>query len=52
VENLACEAGFDSLDVGDLTCARYLEQVAHLNIAIAVGKQRGTNAAIIYVNPN
>lgn len=40
--------GLSPLDVGPLSCARYLEAMAHLNIQIAVGQQGGTKAAFVY----
>lgn len=45
---LAKDCGFAPLDVGDITSARYLEAMAHLNIHIAVALQNGTNAAFLY----
>lgn len=48
VLNLAKECGFAPLDTGDITSARYLEAMAHLNIRIAIGLQGGTNAAFLY----
>ncbi len=45
---LATEAGFAPMMAGPLKTARYLEALAHLNIAIGVGQQGGTNAAFIY----
>lgn len=48
VTALAASLGFAPLTVGGLTQARYLEAMAHLNIAIAVGCGGGTNAGFIY----
>ena len=48
VIELAKNAGFEPLDVGPLSMARYLEAMAHLNIQIAIGQKGGTNAAFIY----
>lgn len=46
---LAHELGYAPLDTGSLYTARYLENMAHLNIQIAVGQGGGTNAAFIYL---
>lgn len=48
VSRLAADAGFAPLYTGALLTGRYLEAMAHLNIAIAVGQGGGTNAAFIY----
>ena len=40
--------GFHPIEVGGMMCARYLEAMAHLNIQLAVGMQRGTQAAFVY----
>ncbi len=48
VAQLAAEAGLAPKMAGGLSCARYLEAMAHLNIAIAVGQKGGTNAAFMY----
>jgi 8-hydroxy-5-deazaflavin:NADPH oxidoreductase len=40
--------GFAPLYVGPLPLAKYLEGMAHLNIAIAIGQQGGTDAAFLY----
>ncbi len=48
VADLARSAGFAPVTVGALLAARYLEGMAHLNIAIAVGQNGGTNAAFVY----
>jgi hypothetical protein len=48
VAKLAGDAGFMPVVVGPLRLARQLEAMAHLNIAIAVGQGRGTNAAFLY----
>jgi 8-hydroxy-5-deazaflavin:NADPH oxidoreductase len=48
VARLAADAGFAPLVVGPLANARYLEAMAHLNIALAVGRGGGTDAAFIY----
>jgi len=47
VSRLAADAGFAPIHTGSLLNSRYLEAMAHLNIAIAVGGG-GTNAAFIY----
>ena len=47
VKQLANDAGFEGLIVGDLKNARHLEAMAHLNIAIALGGG-GTNAGFMY----
>lgn len=47
VGQLAHEAGFHSLIVGGIINSRYLEAMAHLNIAIAIGGG-GTNAGFTY----
>ncbi len=39
VVELATAAGFDAIDAGPLVHARYLEAMAHLNIALAFGKR-------------
>jgi 8-hydroxy-5-deazaflavin:NADPH oxidoreductase len=48
VFELAHSLGFEPLSVGGLVSARYLEAMAHLNIAIAVGCGGGTDACFIY----
>jgi 8-hydroxy-5-deazaflavin:NADPH oxidoreductase len=48
VARLAADAGFAPLIVGPLTHARYLEAMAHLNIALAIGRGGGTDAAFVY----
>ncbi|HEU4406347.1 MAG TPA: NAD(P)-binding domain-containing protein [Polyangiaceae bacterium] len=48
VAGLAADAGFAPLVVGPLANARHLEAMAHLNIALAVGRRGGTNAAFVY----
>jgi hypothetical protein len=48
VSKLASEIGFAPIIVGPIKCARYLEAMAHLNIQIAVGMGKGTNAALVY----
>lgn len=47
VEALARSAGFAPLVTGPLRNARYLEAMAHLNIAVALGGA-GTDAAFLY----
>ena len=47
IKQLADEAGFNGFVVGALKNARYLEAMAHLNIAIALGGG-GTDAGFIY----
>jgi hypothetical protein len=51
VAALARDAGFDPVLTGPLRTARYLEAMAHLNIAIAVGRGGGTNAAFFFDRP-
>jgi 8-hydroxy-5-deazaflavin:NADPH oxidoreductase len=46
VARLATDAGFAPLVVGPLANARYLEAMAHLNIALA--QKGGTDAAFVY----
>lgn len=46
--SLTKECGFAPVDTGDITSARYLEAMAHLNIRIAVALQGGTSAAFFY----
>lgn len=48
VAEIAKGLGFAPIETGPLRNARYLESMAHLNIAIAVGKAGGTNAAFLY----
>ena len=48
VSTLAKDAGFAPLHTGPLKNARYLEAMAHLNIAIALGGG-GTNAGFAYL---
>jgi 8-hydroxy-5-deazaflavin:NADPH oxidoreductase len=48
---LASTIGYAPIDIGYLYTARYLENMAHLNIQIAVGQGGGTNAAFIYLQP-
>lgn len=48
VARLATSLGFAPVITGSLRNARYLEGMAHLNIAIAVGQQGGTDAAFLY----
>lgn len=48
VLTLSAKMGFAPLDVGDLSSARYLEAMAHLNIRIAAELGGGTQAAFIY----
>jgi predicted dinucleotide-binding enzyme len=45
---LARSAGLAPLVTGPLRNARYLEAIAHLNIAIAVGQGGGTDAAFLF----
>lgn len=45
VAQVANHIGFDAVVVGPLRLARYLEAIAHLNIAIALGMGGGTQAA-------
>ncbi|MEO1661157.1 MAG: NAD(P)-binding domain-containing protein [Pseudomonadota bacterium] len=40
--------GLAPVETGPLATARYLEALAHLNIAIAVGQSGGTDAAFLY----
>ncbi|MEM8794274.1 MAG: NADPH-dependent F420 reductase [Pseudomonadota bacterium] len=48
VSELARSIGLRPVQTGPIKNSRYLEAMAHLNIAIAVGQGGGTNAAIIY----
>jgi 8-hydroxy-5-deazaflavin:NADPH oxidoreductase len=48
VAGLAKDIGFTPVITGPLQNSRYLEGMAHLNIAIAVGQSGGTNAAFLY----
>jgi 8-hydroxy-5-deazaflavin:NADPH oxidoreductase len=48
VATLAKTIGFAPVVTGPLKTSRYLEAMAHLNIAIAVEQKGGTNAAFIY----
>ncbi len=48
VAELAQSMGFAPQRAGALESARYLEAMAHLNIAIAVGGGGGTDAGILY----
>jgi len=48
VTQLADSAGFAAVPVGPLRLARYLEAIAHLNIAIAVGMGGGTQGAFVF----
>lgn len=45
---LASDIGFAPRFTGPLTTGRYLEAMAHLNIAIGIGQQGGTGAAFLY----
>jgi 8-hydroxy-5-deazaflavin:NADPH oxidoreductase len=46
---LARDIGYAPIDTGLLYTARYLENMAHLNIQIAVAQGGGTKAAFIYL---
>ncbi|MEO1041458.1 MAG: NAD(P)-binding domain-containing protein [Pseudomonadota bacterium] len=48
VADLADGMGLAPVETGPLATARYLEAMAHLNIAIAVGQSGGTDAAFLY----
>ncbi len=48
VASLAASMGFAPIVTGPMQNARYLEGMAHLNIAIAVGQGGGTDAAFLY----
>ncbi|MEL6465638.1 MAG: NAD(P)-binding domain-containing protein [Pseudomonadota bacterium] len=48
VAELANSIGFQAVPTGPLKNSRYLEAMAHLNIAIAVVEGGGTGAAFIY----
>ncbi len=48
VAALAQGAGFDAIEAPTLACARYVEAMTHLNIALAFGMQRGTSGAFLY----
>ena len=45
---LTKDAGLAPVIVGDISTARYLEAMAHLNIAIALGQKGGTDAGFKY----
>lgn len=49
VTTLAKDVGYAAVDTGPLYTARYLENMAHLNIQLAVGQSVGTDAAFIYI---
>ncbi len=46
---LARNIGYAPIDTGPLYTARYLENMAHLNIEIAVSQGGGTKAAFVYL---
>jgi predicted dinucleotide-binding enzyme len=48
VMHLAQAAGFSPINAGDISSARYLEAMAHLNIRLAVSLGGGTHAAFLY----
>ncbi|MEL6371660.1 MAG: NAD(P)-binding domain-containing protein [Pseudomonadota bacterium] len=48
VADLAKGMGLAPVETGPLATARYLEAMAHLNIAIAVRQSGGTDAAFLY----
>lgn len=48
VMQLAQAAGFAPINAGDLSSARYLEAMAHLNIRLAVSLGGGTDAVFLY----
>jgi len=48
IADLGRDVGFSPLVTGPLRNARYLEAMAHLNIAIAMCQSGGTNAAFLY----
>ena len=48
VADLADSIGFDAIQCGALDKAQYLEGMAHLNIALAVGMGRGTSTGFLY----
>ncbi|MEL6238889.1 MAG: NAD(P)-binding domain-containing protein [Pseudomonadota bacterium] len=48
VADLVKGMGLHPVETGPLSTARYLEAIAHLNIAIAVGQSGGTDAAFLY----
>ncbi|MEO1324800.1 MAG: NAD(P)-binding domain-containing protein [Pseudomonadota bacterium] len=48
VADLVKHMGLAPVETGPLSTARYLEAMAHLNIAIAVGQSGGTDAAFLY----
>jgi 8-hydroxy-5-deazaflavin:NADPH oxidoreductase len=48
VADLAKSIGMSPTKTGPLMNARYLEGLAHLNIAVAVGQQGGTGVAFVY----
>ena len=45
---LAAEVGFDPIEVGPLSYARFMEGMAHLNIQLALGMGAGTGGAFVY----
>lgn len=49
VATLAKGMGYAAVDTGPLYTARYLENMAHLNIQLAVGRSGGTDAAFVYI---
>lgn len=46
------ELGFTPVDAGPLSCARYLEAMAHLNIQLAVAMGGGTQGIFHYAHPS
>ena len=48
VSALAAEMGFAPVSINKLSAARYLENLAHLNIELAIGQGGGTDAAYLY----
>lgn len=48
IKELADTIGMDGVITGSLHLSRYTEAMAHLNIALAVGQENGTNSGFMY----
>ncbi|MEM9400203.1 MAG: hypothetical protein AAF984_08330, partial [Verrucomicrobiota bacterium] len=48
VKKLIATSGFDPIDAGGIDSSRYLEQMAHLNIRLALSVENGTQAFFSY----
>lgn len=48
VKALTDTIGMDGVITGTLAASRYTEAIAHLNIALAVGQNNGTNSGFMY----